>query len=286
MNRDIIQTPHSHNNLFSTCYLNKYLTKINQTFDFNNYNYTDNRLYYDYLSDFFCQNKKYIYYDWSSDFIIRNIFMHLNKNIWFENPNYGMLNVYSELFNLKITNKNANNLYITFPNINTPNPFIKTFTDLLDFLKRNQNKNIILDLAYYNNLFSFYDLKEIIREIQKVKKDINIIFSFTKFTGNANMKQGILISKNKLIEKLFLFSNPHRINNLIQNLIMNLNENILENHRIILLNLLNKTINKLNPDYYYGFNLFFKKKKLGRYINNIKLYRYSINDCRKVKNEI
>jgi len=276
MRRDIYQIPSTHNNLFYTKYLNSIINNLNKTFDYKEYNYCNNKDYYTYISKLFCQKKKNIYYNWSSDFIIKDIFTNLTGSIWFEEPNYGMLNVYTNIFKLQKTEiQKAKNLYITFPNINTPFSKFSNLNLLKKFIKKNKKKMIIIDFAYYNNLFSIFDICKILKKLQKIKKDLLFIFSFTKLTGNANIRQGILITKHKILKKIINLSNPHRINNHLKYIITHLNKKILENHRLKLLKKRNKKINKLSPKYYFGFNLFFKKEK-GKYIEKIKLYRYSI----------
>ena len=280
--RERYQTPNYHNNLFSSFYLNNKIDFLKNRFSFKNqFNYSSNRDYYDFLSSFFQINKNRIAYDWSADYIIKDLlrllrYKYNKKFIYFEKPNYRMINIYSELYQIKFKDLNkAEIIYLTYPNINSPFSQFKSVTDLnkiKSLIKKYKNKFFIIDLAYFNNIFDYNDFYKINTLLDK---NVFLIHSFTKLTGNANIRQGILISIEENIRIFEQYQSPHRINRFLKYILMNLDKKDYQIHKDELNFRKKLLIKKLNPKFITGFNLFFKEK-IGKYIPEIQLYRFSI----------
>jgi histidinol-phosphate/aromatic aminotransferase/cobyric acid decarboxylase-like protein len=282
IHRDRYQNPDYNNNLFSSFYLNNKIDSLKKQFSFKKrFNYSKNIDYYNFLSSFFQIDKNYITYDWSSDYIIKDLLRFLRykynkKSIFFEKPNYRMIDVYSDLYQIKFKDLNkAEIIYLTYPNINTPFSQFKTakdFKKIKSMIKKYKNKLFIIDLAYFNNIFNY---SEFFKINKLLNKNVFLIYSFTKLTGNANIRQGILISIKENIQIFEQYQSPHRVNQFLKFILMNLDKKDYQLHKKELIFRRNLLIKKLNPDFINGFNLFFEKN-IGKYIPDIKLYRFSI----------
>jgi len=87
-------------------------------------------------------------------------------------------------------------------------------------------------------------------------KNLYIIFSFTKLTGNANVRQGIIISNKYNIKEFEMYLSPHRINNFLKYIILNLKKKDYKRHLKELRKRKKSLELKLKPDYINNFNFF------------------------------
>lgn len=210
-----------------------------------------------------------------SEFGIRMCFEYFcqnnNKKIITIEPTFGMVEVYSKLFNIKqikinydknfnleisklLKKINKNISLIVLANPNSPTGTIIERNLIIKILKKSNQFNVpvLIDEAY----FGFYNISY----IKLIKKFSNLLIlrTFSKSFGLAGLRAGYLVSNKKLIIELSKFKSMYEINSAAVKVVLFLLDN--PNH---IKNYINQTrIGKL----------FFEKELKKLNINFLKTY--------------
>ena len=164
-----------------------------------------------------------------SEFGIRMCFEYFctnkNKKIITLEPTFGMVEVYSKLFNLKQIKINYNKKFkldfdklykkinknislVILANPNSPTGTIIEETSIINILKKSNRLNIpvLIDEAYEGFYRPSY--------LKLIKKFSNLIIlrTFSKSFGLAGLRAGYLISNKKLIFELYKYKPMYEIN--------------------------------------------------------------------------
>lgn len=157
---------------------------------------------YQYQNNF-NEKKLNTYYDvdyinFGVDGIIRDLFyiFRNKKKIYFEEPNYMMVQKYTETFNLKKTSfEKCKIAYISYPNgatLKNPNFEFKKYND----------KVIILDLSYY--IYQCKTYGKFMKKVEKFKKlGYYVLYGPSKILGLPGLRVGFCKCKNpKIFNKI------------------------------------------------------------------------------------
>ena len=210
-------------------------------------------------------------------------------------PTFGMVDVYSKIYNLKNIKINYDrNLNLKFDqflykikndisliilaNPNSPTGTIIKHEDLKKIIiKSNYYKiPLVIDEAY----FGFYNLSYI--KFIKKYKNLIIIRTFSKAYGLAGLRVGFLVSDNSISKNLYKYRPMYEINNIACLAIKFLlkNKKIVKNHiRNLLLgkNFLIRELKKINIEYldthanFFHINLGNKKNYFERVLKKNKI---------------
>ncbi len=200
-----------------------------------------------------------------ADAVLKYIFEIISKkkgNILSVYPTYGMIDVYSKIYNRKhikiseqnlekfLLKKNYKNIALVYiANPNSPSGKIISKDIILEIAKNSKKRNIlfVIDEAYIE-----YSKNKSLKNLIKKNNNIIIIRTYSKFYGIAGLRIGHIMANKKIIKAINSIRPPHDISNL--------------------------SLSILN---------YFLTKKKDTYIKDInKSKKFIINFCRKNKIEI
>lgn len=176
------------NNVFVSKYIINLINKIKLN-GVDLYQYSNN----------FNENKLNTYYDvdyinFGVDGIIRDLFFifRKKKKIYYEEPNYMMVQKYADTFKFKKTSfEECKIAYISYPNGATlKNPNFK--------LKRYKDKIIILDLSYY--IYQCRSYEKFMKKVEEFKKlGYYVLYGPSKILGLPGLRVGFCKCRNPKI---------------------------------------------------------------------------------------
>lgn len=147
---------------------------------------------YQYCSDINPELYGCDYINFGTDGIIRDLFNYFRGlSIYYDLPNYKMIDVYANLFKMKLTNINqADVVYVTYPNgctLNFPRYNIWELT----------NKIKIIDLSYYIYTSQCSDFTDFQHMVEKLKsKGFFVIYGPSKTLGLPGLRVGFCNTNN------------------------------------------------------------------------------------------
>lgn len=247
--------------------------KLNENIYQYSYNFDINK-----LNQFF--NVDYI--NFGVDGIIRDLFyLNSNKTIYYETPNYMMIEKYAKTFNLKLTNfENADILYIAYPNGAT-----LKFPNFETFEIKKYNKTVILDLSYY--IYTCKDYTTFINFVEKCKElNYYVLFGASKILGLPGLRVGFCKCKNpeifNIIHQPWQISSPSKLilDEIWKPNIINKHIEIIKNSKEYFYNKYKSFIQFNTDGPYIAFNLDFKDLQTRNYE---KYLRFSVIDKDLIK---
>jgi histidinol-phosphate/aromatic aminotransferase/cobyric acid decarboxylase-like protein len=268
------------NNVPISKFIIEKVNNILKNIDYNEiYNYPDIRRSEEIIKNIFNSE---LYFNFGVDAIIKDIFSIFNgKKIYFEEPNYGMVPVYSKLYNHTLTTiQEADIIYIANPNGMTCKK--QNNEEILNLLKSTKSF-VVLDLSY--DVYTYNNFNEFVNFINEtLKYNCIVLFGMSKILGLPSERVGIAVSNENsdIMKKLKLYSQPYQIcavsNILFQNLfkpeIINKHVNIIKNSKEFYIEKYSDVIeyNTDGPFLILNKEIDYKTKNVGNH------YRFSIID--------
>ena len=188
------------------------------------------------------------------DGIIKDLFcLFSGKNVYYDLPNYGMVDVYSKSFRCNRVDElqSADLVYMSIPN---PSCDVYTnFDELVSIIKNNKNITFVVDYSYemYNSsqLYKFFD------KVHNLINNYNVIvlYGTSKMLGLPSIKMGIGVTNNfQLFRLLRSIMQPHPISSFGINVMEEvLNYNTINKH-IQIINISKMKIKKMYRDIIIG----------------------------------
>jgi histidinol-phosphate/aromatic aminotransferase/cobyric acid decarboxylase-like protein len=191
--------------------VSKYMLSKLKDIDYFYYNYPDKSKIDTVLQNImYIHNNNYIY-GVGVDGIIKDIFcLYSNKNVYFDIPNYGMVDVYSSLFGCNRINdiENCDLVYIS-----TPNPSLfeyKDLNELIDLIEFYSSVFFVIDYSY--EIYPSGDIQTFFHKIEELisHKNCMVLYGTSKMLGLPCLRMGIGITNNKHIYSLLdSMKQPH-----------------------------------------------------------------------------
>jgi len=245
------------------------------------YNYPHDRDTFSTIANMYRVNNDMISVRYGTDGVIKDtLYEFKGQSIYYKSPNYGMLDYYTELYNIRHTGfSEASVIYISTPN--PSNGLSVSDSDIITYISENLDKFFIIDLSY--DIYVKDSLSTHIEYVEKLSLYSNVmtLISFSKMTGLTGLRVGIGISSLELTSR-----QPWNITSISLKIFQEIfTPDIIQRHKEIINKATLKFIEK------EGDNISFATKapivllkedilEETRYYSEYKAYRYSVIDGR------